>query len=218
MLIRRTKYAFWFAGLAIIMACAPVLTSAPPSVPTLDPNGINRIIAQTANAASTQTAAGMPTSSPTETPTRIPTNTKTEEPTVTNTVIFIFNSPTAFVIPTVTGTFNSTSREDYACTVLSSPEDGVFYAPRLDFKVRWRLRNVGRKHWEGASIDFVYVSGDKFHKVSGYDIGSEVEIGDVAEMFVDMRAPKDPGTYTTHWALVRGTEQFCKVKLTIKVR
>jgi hypothetical protein len=33
-----------------------------------------------------------------------------------------------------------------------------------------------------------------------------------------MLAPKDPGTYTTHWTLQIADEKFCKVSLTIGVR
>lgn len=218
---RKTKLLLWFTALALVMACVPTLSSAPPAVPTLDAGAINRIIMQTANAASTQTAAALPTSTdspPTQTPTRTPTGTDTEEPTVTNTFIFVFDTPTVFVLPKATNTFAPTSNKDYACTVLNSPEDGTIYGPRVEFKVRWRLRNVGRKEWEGDNVDFVYDSGDRFHKVSGYDLGKSVPVGDVAEFFVEMEAPKDPGTYTTHWIMQRGTLKFCRVSLTIGVK
>jgi hypothetical protein len=63
----------------------------------------------------------------------------------------------------------------------------------------------------------VYDFGDRFHKTASYDLPKTIEIGDVAEIFVDMEAPKDPGTYTTHWALKINTFKFCKVSLTIGV-
>ncbi len=200
------------------MACAPVLTAAPPSAPTLDPNVVNRIIAQTANAASTQTARALPTGTTTETPTRVPTNTKTKEPTATNTFIYEFYTFTPVVLPPVLATFKPTSDKDYACEVLNAPTDGTYYDPRLEFKVRWRLKNVGQKNWDGGSVDFVYDTGDKIHKVKGYDLGEGTKIGEVAELFVEMEAPKDPGTYTTYWSLRYGTFKFCKVAFTIKVR
>lgn len=198
------------------MACAPVLKAAPP--PTLDPNAVNRIIAQTANAASTQTARALPTGTITETPTRVPTNTKTKEPTATNTFIYEFYTFTPVVLPPAIATFKPTSDKDYACEVLNSPVDGTYYAPRLEFKVRWRLRNVGQKNWDGGSVDFTYDTGDKIHKVKGYDLGEGIKVGEVAELFVEMEAPKDPGTYTTYWSLRYGTFKFCKVAFTIKVR
>lgn len=194
-----------------------MLTSAP-AAPALDPAEINRIIEQTGVAASTQTAAAMPTASPTITLTRTPRGTDTPEPAITETFIFVFTSPTAFVIPTLTGTFGPTSRRDYACDVLNSPANGTIYDPRLEFKVRWRLKNVGRREWDAESMDFVYDSGDRFHRTSGYDLEEDTGIGEVAEFFVDMLAPKDPGTYTTHWTLQIADEKFCKVSLTIGVR
>lgn len=214
---RRRKILSWSLALVLIMACAPTFTSAP-LAPPIDPDAVNRIVEQTAAAASTRTAAAAPSSSPTVTNTPTPRGTDTPEPTITETFIVVFNSPTAFVIPTLTGTFGPTSRRDYACEVLNSPTDGTIYDPRLDFKVRWRFKNVGRQEWDADSIDFVYDSGDRFHRTSGYDLEKDTGIGEVAEFFVDMLAPKDPGTYTTHWTLQIGDEKFCKVSLTIGVR
>lgn len=213
---RKTKYLWWSFWLAWVMACAPFLSSAP-AVPTMDAGNINIIVVQTADAASTQTAAAIPTSTSTETITPTPRDTNTPEPTVTETVVFIYKSPTAFVLPTLTPTFAS-SRKAYDCKVLDAPPDGTTYNPRVEFKVRWRLRNIGRQVWDGINVDFVYDFGDRFHKTASYDLQKTIEIGDVAEMFVDMQAPKDPGTYTTHWALKIGAEKFCKVSLTILVK
>jgi len=218
MLNRKTKFALWSVALAFIMACAPVLTSAPPSAPALDPNAVNQVIAQTANAAATQTARALPTATSTETPTRIPSNTPTDDPTATNTVIFEFHTSTPFVLPPLAATYQPTSDKDYACEVLDSPTDGTIYSPRLEFKVRWRLKNVGQKNWDGDSVDFVYDTGDKIHKTKGYDLGEGTDIGDVAELFVSMQAPKDPGTYTTYWTLRFGTHKFCKVSFRMGVK
>lgn len=214
---RRNSYLTWFLALGLIMACAPAL-SASPAVPALDPEQIDSIIEQTAGAASTQTAASISTSTPTQTFTPTPRGTNTPESTATETLIFVYESPTAFVIPSLTMTFGPTSKKDYACEVLNSPTDGTIYDPRLDFKVRWRLKNVGRKEWDSESVDFVYDFGDRFHRTAAYDLKKDTGIGEVAEFFVDMLAPKDPGTYTTHWALQIGTEKFCKVSLTIGVK
>lgn len=214
---RGFKLPTWFVALAIILGCTPTFISAP-AVPTLDPDSINRIIAQTAAAASTQTAAAIPTSTPTVTFTPTPRGTNTPEPTFTETVVFVYNSPTAFVIPTLTRTFSPTSKNDYACEVLDGPPDGTIYSPRLEFKVRWRFKNVGRREWDAESVDFVYDRGDRFHRVAGYDLTKDTKIGEVAEFFVEMQAPKDPGTYTTHWTMTTGDLKFCKVSLTIGVK
>lgn len=215
---RKTRFLIWFTALALVMACVPTLNSAPPVPPTLDANAINHIIMQTANAASTQTAAALPTSTSTPSPTFRPTNTETNEPSPTNTLIYIFTTPTIVVLPPLIKTFGPTSNQDYACDVLNSPENGTIYSPRLEFKVRWRLKNIGRKDWDGETVDFIYESGDRFHVVSGYDLVKTVKVGEVAELFVDMEAPKDTGNYTAHWVLRAGNVKFCRVSLTIGVR
>ena len=217
MLTRKTRLALWFATLALVMACAPVFSAAP-AVPTLDPNAINQIIVQTANAASTQTVAALPTSTGTNTPTRTPTSTRTEGPTATNTVIYEFQTPTPFTLPTIVGTFKPTSDKDYACETLDSPVDGTYYSPRLEFKVRWRLKNVGHKEWVNGIVDFSYDTGDKFYKVREYSLGDDIKPGQVVEIFVELRAPKDSGTYTAYWSLRLDTYKFCRVAFTIKVR
>ena len=214
----RYKFTMWFLALALVMACAPTLTFPSASPSTLEPEAVNRIVQQTAAAASSQTAGAVPTSTLAETFTPTPRGSDTPEPTGTNTIVFLFYTPTVVVLPSSTGTFGPTSKKDYTCEVLNSPTDGTIYSPRFAFKVRWRLKNVGRKEWDSESVDFVYDHGDRFHKTSGYDLEKTVEVGYVAELFVDMLAPKDPGTYTTHWTLRSGTEKFCNVSLTIGVR
>lgn len=215
---RTIKFVFMILALVLIVACMPGLSSAPPAAPVLDPAEINKIVVQTANAASTQTIAAIPSSTSTETFTPTPRGTNTPEPTATETFIYVYNSPTVFVIPAATKTIGPSSNKDYACEVIDAPVDGTYYSPRLEFKVRWRLKNVGKKEWEAENVDFVYDSGDKFHKVSGYDLSKDTMLNEVAEFFVELRAPKNPGTYTTYWTLRRGTDKFCRVSFTIGVR
>lgn len=206
----------WLLALITVMACAPVFSAAP-AVPTLDSGQINQIVAQTAEAASTQTAAAVPSSTPTETFTPTPRGTNTPEPTGTETLVLVYNSPTPFVIQPATFTV-APGAKDYLCDVLNSPTDGTIYSPRLEFKVRWRLKNVGRSDWDKDSVDFAFDYGDKYYKTSSYNLDKTIEFGYVAEIFVEMRAPKDPGTYTSHWSLHVGNEKFCKVSLTIGVK
>jgi len=218
MVNRKSKYLLWFLILALVMACVPTLNAAPAIAPTLDPGAINQIIAQTANAASTQTALAMPTSTSTRTPIPTPRGTNTATPTPTETIIFVYYSPTAFVIPTLTKTFKPTSNKDFACEIIDAPKNREIYDPRVQFNVKWRVRNVGRKAWERNTIDFIYVGGDKFHIVEGYDLKRDTYIGEIADLIVEMKAPKDPGTYTTQWALIAPkNEEFCKLKVTIIV-
>ena len=216
---RKLKVLLWFTILAVVMACvAPTFSAAPPA-PTLDAGAINTFIAQTANAASTQTVAVMPTSTPTETITPTPRNTNTPEPTATNTVIFILSTQTSLILPTLSGISNSTKSKNYACSPISvSPPSGTSFGPREDFEAIWTFDNSGRKEWDRKIVNYVYNSGDKFHKVSSYDLKKSVPVGQITNMSVEMQAPKNTGTYTTFWALKADSETFCNMSLTIVVK
>ena len=211
----KTKYLVWFTALVLIMACVP--TVAAPAMPTIDPNAIGTIIAQTANAAISQTAAAMPTLTLTPTDTPTPRNTDTPTPTATSTAIFLFYTPSPVVLNPSSGA--TPGSKSYACTVLSvTPANGTSFASRTDFDAKWKVRNIGKRDWENNSVDYNYLTGDKFHKVAAYDLGQTVKFGETIELIVDMTAPKNTGTYTTNWALQVGSEAFCTLSLTIVVR
>lgn len=211
---RRTKLLVWVTALALIMACAPAL--ATPSVPTMDPGAVGTFIAQTVEAASTQTAASIPsfTPSPTVTPTVV---TETPLPTATSTIIFILSTPTSLIPPTSTNAV--TSSQNYSCQITRvSPANGTRFNPRDDFDAVWTVRNNGQKNWDRNTVDYVYSSGDKIHKVSGYDLPENVRTGNSTDLGVDMQAPKNSGTYTTTWTMRAGSKTFCTLTLTIVVK
>ena len=214
---RKTKLLVWVTALALIMACVPSL--ATPPVPTIDPGAVNTFIAQTANAASTQTAASIPTftPSPTFTPTVF---TETPFPTATVTFVFILPTSTPLVIPTFTSSGGGgTSSQNYSCQITRvSPANGSRFDPRDDFDAIWTVRNNGQKDWDRNSVDYVYSSGDKIHKVSGYDLDENVRTGNSIDLGVDMQAPKNSGTYTTTWVMRAGDKTFCTMTLSIVVR
>jgi hypothetical protein len=213
------RYLFWFSALAIVAACVPSV-GAP--VATVDPNQINVFIAQTANAARTQTAAAMPTSTATQLPTQTPANTFTPSPTFTSTVIFILASPT--VPATITPTFfigggGGTSSSDYACQVLSvSPANGTVFDARTDFDAVWQVKNIGKEDWDHNSIDYSYDNGTQMHRVDAYDLSSDVRVGRTIDLIVDMRAPREAGSYRTTWEMRNSGNKFCRMSLTINVR
>ena len=67
-------------------------------------------------------------------------------------------------------------------------------------------------------MDFVYDSGSKINKVSGYDLSNNVKVGEQIDLGVDMEAPKNSGSYTTTWTLRVGSDDFCKMSITINVK
>jgi len=213
---RKTKLLIWLLTLSLVLACVPTFTT---TVPTANPGAVNTFIAQTVIAASTQTSAALPSSTPTGTITPTP-RTETPTPTATSTVIFVLSSPTPLVIPTFTsvGGGGGSSSSDFSCQVVSvSPSNGTGFNPRTDFDAVWRVRNNGQRTWDRNSVDFVYLSGDKFHKVSGYDLSKNVKSGETINLGVDMEAPRNDGNYTTRWTLRIGNNDFCTLSLTINV-
>jgi hypothetical protein len=210
---QKTKLLIWVTILALAMACS-IPSFTPSTAPTPDPGVlVATFIAQTVQAAGTQTVAALP--SPTETPFATPTQ-PTATPTATSTAILVFFSPTPIVFPTFTA---GVSNENYACQVTRvSPPNGSVFDPRDDFDVRWTVKNTGKRNWERTDVDYLYMSGAKIHKVSGYDLADDVGIGRLIDLGVDMRAPKDPGTYSTLWSMRRGDTTFCDLRFAIVVR
>jgi hypothetical protein len=212
---RKTKLLVWLTALALVMACVPTFVSQ--SSPTLDPVAVNTFIAQTVEAATTRTAAAMP--SVTLTPTITPTPTASPTATVT----FVLVSPTPLVLSTFTNTpvnlgGSGSSSDNYACRVTRvSPPNGSSFSPRDDFDVFWTVRNIGQRNWDRTDVDYIYSSGAKIHKVSGYDLPSNVSVGNSSDLGVDMQAPKDPGTYSTVWTMRIGDDEFCPLRFTIVV-
>ena len=201
--------------LIFISACVLPSVGAP-VVPTLDPGAVNTFIAQTANAAATQTARSLPTSTPTATFTPTPLNTHTASPTPTNTVIFLLKSPTPIIPPTLPGSGGGSS--GYNCEILSQyPGFGTTFSPRTNFDATWTLKNTGSKKWDRNSVDFTFSSGDKIHKVSGYDLEKDVNVGQNITLSVSMQAPKTPANYTTYWTLNDSGTTICKMTVSINV-
>jgi hypothetical protein len=92
------------------------------------------------------------------------------------------------------------------------------FGSRADFIASWGVKNIGRRDWFRATMDYVYVSGAKLHEVSSYDLPKGVETGRNVYLPVDMETFRDPGTYSTMWALVVDNNYFCRLTLTVIVQ
>lgn len=214
MIRRKFKgFSFLFAAALTLACAAPALAPTPVPIPTFDPNSPLTAIVQTAGAAATQTAlVTTPTFTPTPPPSPTPTPTNTETPTPT----FIFLLPTLTFTPTQVTIVPSNA--DFACQVISvTPPNESVIARKASFEAKWRVANTGRQDWLRTSADYIYVSGDRLHKQSGYDFTTSVASGGTVELTVSMQAPGQPGRYTTTWQIVIGKERFCSLRLTIVV-
>jgi hypothetical protein len=210
---RNYRKIYFLITAAFVLACAiPALVPAPTTVaPAFDPNSINTLIVQTANAAATQTAQIL---HPTFTPTSTVQPTITATGTSTPTFIFILPSPT---VPSSTPTLGI-SDEKFACQVTSqTPQNNSEMTAGADFDMRWQVNNIGKKAWNSDNADYRYTSGDKIYKAPAYDLERTVPAGASTEIVVAMKAPSTPGTYTTTWKITSGKTQFCTMNLTIVV-
>ncbi len=200
---------------ALTLACVPTLPLATP-LPIQGPGSVETIIASTANAAASQTAVFLPSATPTASVTPTPSRTPTETPTPTLTVVF--RLPTFTFTPKPTSASEVGPGGDYDCDLTAlSPANGTIFSPKADFDAKWTVKNTGTRAWDRNSVDYIYVSGDKFHKTKAYDLPITVAVGDGVTLTVDMIAPSADGTYTTKWGLRRGSV-FCTFSLTIEVR
>ena len=89
--------------------------------------------------------------------------------------------------------------------------------PKTDFTMDWQVRNVGTETWDSNSADYRYLSGDKLHKTSVYDLNSSVPPGGQTEIRVAMKTPGAAGTYSTVWVIKTGQTQFCRMTINIQV-
>ncbi len=194
----------------IMLACVPTLGSGAP-VPTFDPNAINTIIIETANAALTQTALfTTPSSTPSATPTSTATSTETPTP-IPTIVIQLFTPTVATPIPQVSG-------DKFDCFImLKSPMDGFGFSAGIEFTATWDVVNTGSEEWDASSADIRYQSGTKMHVQSVYDLDHNVPPGQQYTVIVKMKAPTESGSYSTVWAIRTKAAEYCRMGISIKV-
>ncbi len=188
---------------------------------------IETMVAATVNAL--PSATSQPTSFVTLTPAEIrpsPTELPTETPQPTLTPL-----PTRTPIPTETISPTATSvsgpeigkrqgNANFACIVLSRTPQGIFEASSgQDIPVAWRIKNVGARDFEKENIDIGYISGQKM-AIGGilFDLAETIPAGETGDVIITFEAPKTAGSYTTTWALFRGSNSFCQFSFSLVVK
>ena len=79
------------------------------------------------------------------------------------------------------------------------PDDTV-YQPGSPFQKIWKLRNSGTCEWND-NYGVVFVGGDPLSAESPQVLGRTIAVGETADIGVVMRAPAQPGVYTSHWQM-----------------
>ena len=201
-----------------LVACElPALAISPAVTPL--PGSLETSIAQTVAVAQSQTALLLPSPTRTPTETLLPVNMSTDTPTSTATIVFVF--PTSTFTRTVTPTDDglADTNNDPTCKLISrSPKNNQVFKPRTDFDARWVIENTSESLWNENSVDYIYYSGTKMHKISAYDLPQNVDVGETVTIIVDMVAPKNAGTYSTTWTLRSKKNEFCKLRISIVVK
>lgn len=217
------KKPYWLFSLVLLLS----ITSCLPfnSAPQPDAPNIETIVAATYAASVIETDAAKPPATATPVDTATPSRTPvppTITPTFTPTFIYILPTATATLTSTPTLTFTpaiTATPANYECALVSqTPANGTAMGSRNDFDWFWTVTNTGIKDWDAADIDYLYISGEKIHKTAVYDLPANVHSGNDIKLGVDMIAPKQPGSYSTTWALKRGSQTFCSVTLRIIVQ
>jgi hypothetical protein len=190
------------AVVAVLAGCSSPAPTAPPA-PTVDVAAIKDEIYKTVVAQLTLDA-------PKATPTEPATATAAVSPTATEAVPTL-TAPVAITLaPKATFTAASsytryptwtvTPYVDRAQLSFQNPADGIVMAPGQAFDVKWVIKNIGHRNWNG-DFYITYISGVK-SKSFGTMMLSPLNIGDEVTITADFVAPTKPGNYFSQWALI----------------
>lgn len=110
-----------------------------------------------------------------------------------------------------------------ACKIIEKkPVDGTVYKPNFEFDMKATLKNTGTSAWETSLVDVVFVKALNSIPIhtspDSYDLQETVNSGSETTLFVDMKAPSQPGTYGETWAVVQGSTTLCQWSITITVQ
>jgi len=112
------------------------------------------------------------------------------------------------------------AEDTYACEwVNQQPQDYAVVKSRQAFDMNWTVVNSGSAVWHAGSTFVSYYGGFPMHThTDSYALTETVSLGEKLHVRIDMEAPKEPGTYTTTWALLTGNTRICRMFLIITVK
>ncbi len=101
--------------------------------------------------------------------------------------------------------------------LMQTVKNGTHYKSGDKFSINWKVRNTGTAGWGTGTVDFTYIAGTKMYQYPLVQLQGTVAPGNIAHLIADMRAPRNPGKYSTTWSLRQGDNYFCHVGLMIYV-
>jgi len=185
--------------LLALAACLPGLQAEP----TLSPDLIGTLSAQTVEVRLTQIAQQTPAAPATQEPAAASPTVQVVTPTAsipTNTPV----PPTPTSIPTATQV-PPTPTASIPCNTAHfvkdvTVDDGTVFKPGQTFTKTWRMKNEGSCLWT-ADYAVVFVSGNSMSGPSSSKINATVKPGEMIDLSVNLTAPSATGDYTGNWAL-----------------
>jgi len=180
--------------LLALAACIPGMQAAP----TMSPDMIGTLSAQTVTARLTEIAL--------QTPTVVPPTQQPAPATPTAQVIVPTESiPTATAVPPTATSVPPTATPSIPCDAARfvkdvTIDDGTAFTPGQTFTKTWRIKNEGACTWS-ADYAVVFVSGNSMSGPSSTKINASVKPGEMIDLSVNLTAPSKTGEYTGYWAL-----------------
>ena len=101
--------------------------------------------------------------------------------------------------------------------LMQTVRNGTHFKPGDQFSISWKVRNTGTAGWDSGTLDFTYIAGTKMYQYPLVHLQGNVDPGNISYLMADMRAPHNPGKYSTTWSLRQGDNYFCHVGLAIFV-
>ena len=189
------------------VACSP---TAPTSTPTLDLNPIRTEVAATVLAQVTQALALTPTITPLPSPTA--TNLPTATPSMTASAAPSPAPSATATLSSVTPTAGTENKDQWVSQTIA---DNTIFKPGETFTMTWRLKNTGTSTWTAGYL-LRYFSGDTFGAPKEVATGREVLPGEEIDISVPMKAPANPGSYSSVWVMSNENRSNFKEPVYIK--
>lgn len=104
-----------------------------------------------------------------------------------------------------------------------SPDQMTVLKPRYGFRTEWRIFNIGGKIWRSDSVRVKYLGGTSLQNdpesKNEFFLPVSIYPGDKILVQIAMTSPKEPGQYSSFWALVDEKDRvFCTFDITIRVK
>ncbi len=208
--MKKTIFATTALVMLAIVLTACNLQGANPT--QISPDQINTIAAQTVEALTTQMAP--PPATATNTPE--PTIAATQTPTLLIPTLNLSPVATLGLLPTNTLVGIPTSVGSSTCNAVyfvsdDTIPDNTVIAPGAEFVKKWTVKNNGSCTWTTLYTGSMFDNAPGDPAITGdgtYVLKNNVPPGGLLQIVVNLKAPKEEGTYVQTWKLQNAEGEF----------